>query len=99
MPTQTSNPRTPLKGTQTGHVVSDKRDKTRKVMISFLAKVPKYGKYVNRRTYFQVDDPTNVSKEGDLVEIVPCRPISKTKSWRLVRVIQSAPAPVEGVAQ
>ena len=83
-----------LKGTQIGQVVSDKRDQTRKVQISFLAKMPKYGKYVNRRTYFHVHDPANASKEGDVVEIAPCRPISKTKSWRLVRVVQAAPAPV-----
>ena len=97
-PTQPRNDnRKPLKGTQVGQVVSDKRDQTRRVMISFLAKMAKYGKYVNRRTYFHVHDPENASKNGDLVEIAPCRPISKTKSWRLVRVIQASHAPVEGV--
>lgn len=92
--TQTTGPRKALKGVQIGQVVSDKRDQTRKVQISFLAKMPKYGKYVNRRTYFHVHDPENVSRNGDVVEIAPCRPISKTKSWRLVRVVQAAPAPI-----
>ena len=83
--------RAPLTGTQIGEVVSDKRDKTRRVTVTFLAKTPKYGKYVKRRTSFQVHDPENSSKEGDKVEIAPCRPISKTKSWRLVRVVDAAP--------
>ena len=94
-PTQTArNPRKPLKGTKVGQVASDKRDKTRKVVVQFLAQVSKYGKYVKRRTAFQVHDPANDSKLGDTVEIAPCRPISKTKSWRLVRVIERAPEQV-----
>jgi small subunit ribosomal protein S17 len=97
MTTPTTDIRTPLKGIQTGQVVSDARDKTRKVMIAFQAKIPKYGKYVNRRSFFQVHDPENASHNGDVVEIVPCRPISKTKTWRLVRVVQTAPT--EGVSQ
>ena len=86
--------RKPLKGTKVGRVASDKRDKTRKVYVTFLAKVPKYGKYVRRRTAFQVHDPSNEARLGDTVEIAPCRPISKTKSWRLVRVIEKAPEQV-----
>lgn len=80
-----------LKGTQIGRVVSDKRDKTRKVAVEFLQKVPKYGKYVRRRRVFQIHDAANVSRLGDKVEIAPCRPISKTKSWRLVQVVEKAP--------
>ena len=87
--------RKPLKGTKVGRVASDKRDKTRKVVVTFLAKIPKYGKYVRRRTAFQVHDPANDARFGDTVEIAPCRPISKTKSWRLVRVIERAPEQVQ----
>lgn len=73
-----------------GVVESDARDKTRKVAISFSAKHPKYGKYIRRRTVLHVHDEKNESKKGDRVEIAECRPISKTKSWVLVRVIDKA---------
>ncbi len=77
-------------GTKTGIVTSDKRDKTRTVAVSYTTKHPKYGKYLTRQLKFQVDDPDNQSHEGDRVEIASCRPISKTKSWRLVRVVSQA---------
>ena len=80
------------KGTEVGKVVSDKRDKTCKVVVNYLRKAPKYGKYVRRRTMYQVHDPSNEAHHGDTVEIAPCRPISKTKSWRLVKVVERAPA-------
>ncbi|MDH3582789.1 MAG: 30S ribosomal protein S17 [Phycisphaerae bacterium] len=86
--------RKPLTRTQVGRVVSDKRDQTRKVVVEFLAKVPKYGKYVRRRSVFHIHDQKNESGLGDKVEIAPCRPVSKTKSWRLVRVLEKAPAAV-----
>ena len=89
--TTTTN-RKPLQGTKVGRVISDRRDKTRKVEATYLAKLPKYGKYVRRRTIYHVHDPGNESKAGDSVEVAPCRPISKTKSWRLVRVVEAAPA-------
>ena len=90
--------RKPLRGATIGKVVSDKRDKTRKVEVTFLAKAPKYGKYVRCRSYFQVHDEKNASKLGDTVEIAPCRPISKNKSWRILRVVEAAPgtAPAPG---
>ena len=75
-----------------GVVNSDARDKTRKVSINFSVKHPKYGKYIRRRTVLHVHDEDNVSKVGDRVEIAQCRPISKTKSWVLTRVLESAPA-------
>jgi len=78
-------------GAQTGVVESDKRDKTRRVVVRFLARHPKYGKYLERRTVLQVHDEKNESHTGDTVEVVPCRPMSKTKSWRLVRIVQRAP--------
>jgi small subunit ribosomal protein S17 len=73
-----------------GVVESDKRDKTRKVAISFSVKHPKYGKYVRKRTVLHVHDEKNVSKKGDRVEVAECRPISKTKCWTLLRVLESA---------
>ena len=75
-----------------GIVASDARDKTRKVVIQFSVKHPKYGKYIRRRTVLQVHDEGNESKVGDRVEIAECRPISKTKSWALTRVIKAAKA-------
>lgn len=86
--------RKPLTGTKVGVVTSDKRAKTRKVEIAFTVKSPKYGKYVKRTSVFQVHDEKNESKNGDRVEIANCRPISKTKSWRLVKVVEKAPAAV-----
>ena len=73
-----------------GVVISDKRDRTRTVEVSFLAKEPKYGKYLTHKSKYQVHDPENRSKLGDQVEIANCRPISKTKSWRLVRILRQA---------
>ncbi|MEX0742217.1 MAG: 30S ribosomal protein S17 [Phycisphaeraceae bacterium] len=83
--------RNELTSARTGHVVSDKRDKTRTVEIQFLQKLPKYGKYVRQRSVFHVHDEQNASRIGDIVEIAPCRPLSKTKSWRLVRIVEEAP--------
>lgn len=71
-----------------GVVESDARDKSRKVVVAFKAKHPKYGKYVRKRTVLQVHDEANESRLGDTVEVEECRPISKTKSWRLVRIVQ-----------
>jgi len=76
--------------TRQGVVVSDKRDKTRTVRVEFQFRHPKYGKYLKRHSRFHVDDPKNQSRLGDQVEIANCRPISKTKSWRLVRVLKSS---------
>ncbi len=76
-----------------GIVESDARDKSRRVAVSFTVKHPKYGKYMRRRTTVQVHDAQNVSKKGDRVEIAECRPISKTKSWIVLRVVKAAAAP------
>ena len=73
-----------------GVVESDKRDKTRKVAINFSVKHPKYGKYLKKRTVLHVHDESNASKLGDRVEIAECRPISKTKSWVVLRVLKTA---------
>ncbi|WP_432799733.1 30S ribosomal protein S17 [Poriferisphaera sp. WC338] len=79
-----------LTGTKIGVVVSDKRDKTRTVAIQFQSRHTKYGKYLARVAKYHVHDPENLASKGDRVEIASCRPISKTKSWRLVRVIEKA---------
>jgi len=71
-------------------VMSDKQDKTRKVQVEFLEKHPRYNKYVRKRTILHVHDEKNESQVGDKVEIMECRPISKNKNWRLVRVVTKA---------
>ncbi len=76
--------------TLTGMVVSNSGDKSVKVVIDFKVKHPKYGKYIKRRTKIGVHDEHNQSGVGDVVEIAECRPHSKTKSWRLVKIVQRA---------
>jgi small subunit ribosomal protein S17 len=71
----------------TGVVQSDARDKTIRVVVSFLVKHPKYGKYIRRRTTLHAHDPQNEARVGDTVEVMECRPMSKQKSWRLLRVL------------
>ena len=73
-----------------GVVDSDKRDKSCTVSINYLVKHEKYGKYIRKRTRIHVHDEENVAKLGDRVEIAECRPISKTKSWTLIRVVEAA---------
>ncbi|HHO81892.1 MAG TPA: 30S ribosomal protein S17 [Halothiobacillus sp.] len=76
--------------TRVGTVVSDKMDKSIVVAIERRVKHPVYGKYISRTTKLHVHDADNSCRTGDRVEIVECRPISKTKSWNLVRVIERA---------
>ena len=76
--------------TLTGLVVSNSGDKSIKVAIDFRVKHPKYGKYVKRRTKLGVHDERNQAGPGDIVEIAESRPYSKTKSWRLVKIVQRA---------
>jgi small subunit ribosomal protein S17 len=78
-------------GVKIGVVESDRRDKTRRVTIHYVIQHPKYGKYIRQRTVLHVHDENNESRLGDRVEVAPCRPISKTKSWKLVRVVERAP--------
>ena len=73
-----------------GIVESDARDKTRKVVVQWAVRHPKYGKYIRRRSVLQVHDAENTSRLGDTVEVAECRPISKTKTWALVRVMRKA---------
>ncbi len=84
----------PARGTRRvaiGIVTSDKMDKTRRVEIPRLVKHRRYGKYIRRRTVCHVHDEQNESHQGDTVEIMESRPLSKTKHWRLVRVVTRAP--------
>jgi small subunit ribosomal protein S17 len=74
-----------------GVVASDKGNKTIKVVVEYQTRHPKYGKYLKRRTVLHAHDEINDAKEGDLVEITECRPLSKTKHHRLLRVVERAP--------
>ncbi len=76
--------------TLTGRVVSDKMVKTVAVEVERLIKHPRYGKYVRRTTKLLAHDENGDSHVGDLVTIVPCRPFSKRKSWRLLEVVRKA---------
>ena len=83
-------PRSLLRTIQ-GVVASDKGNKTIKVVVNYQTRHPKYGKYLKRRTVLHAHDEKNDAKEGDTVEIAECRPISKTKHHRLLRIVQKAP--------
>jgi len=76
--------------TLTGRVVSNKMQKTIAVEIERLIKHPTYGKYIRRTTKLLAHDESGTSREGDLVIIAPCRPMSRRKSWRLLEVVQKA---------
>ena len=76
--------------TLTGRVVSDKMDKTITVSIERVVKHPVYGKYLKRSTKLLAHDEDNRGKEGDLVSITECRPLSKRKTWKLVEVLEAA---------
>ncbi|RME72669.1 MAG: 30S ribosomal protein S17 [Planctomycetota bacterium] len=73
-----------------GVVTSAKMDKTITVQHSYLRPHPKYGKYVRRYTKLKAHDEKNEAREGDLVEIAETRPLSKTKRYRLVRIVRRA---------
>ena len=74
--------------TAVGVVTRAKMNKTRRVEIGRLVAHPQYGKYQKRRTVCYAHDEANHSQMGDLVEIMETRPLSKTKRWRLVRVVR-----------
>jgi small subunit ribosomal protein S17 len=73
--------------TLTGKVVSNKMQKTITVVVERYVPHPEYGKYQRRTTKLLAHDENNESKEGDVVAIEECRPLSRHKSWRLVRVV------------
>lgn len=74
----------------TGRVTSDKMNKTITVVVERKVKHPLYGKYLSRRSKLHAHDENNECKIGDLVQVVECRPLSRSKSWRLVKVIESS---------
>lgn len=76
--------------TQVGRVVSNRMDKTVTVLIERTVKHPLYGKFIRRSSKLHAHDVNNECQEGDVVSIEQCRPLSKSKSWRLVEVIERA---------
>lgn len=76
--------------TQQGRVISDKMDKSIIVAIERRVKHPLYGKFIKRTTKLHVHDENNECGMGDTVEIKECRPLSKTKSWTLVQIVEKA---------
>jgi small subunit ribosomal protein S17 len=81
-----------VRRTLQGIVTGDKTAKTRRVEVARRVQHPKYGKFIKQRTVCYVHDEANESHLGDTVEIVECRPLSKMKRWRLVRVVTKAPS-------
>ena len=88
--TQTEARKTPR--TMTGRVVSDKANKTVTVKVERRVAHPMYGKVVTRTKKYHAHDETNECKEGDLVTIEECRPLSRTKTWRVTRLVERAKA-------
>ena len=80
-----SNPRT-----LTGRVVSDKMDRTITVRVERRVRHPLYGKIIRRSTKVHAHDEENSCRVGDTVKVVECRPISKSKTWRLVEILERA---------
>jgi len=74
----------------TGKVVSDKMDKTVTVLVERRMKHPLYGKYVARSNKYHAHDEKNEYHLGDVVLIEECRPLSKTKAWRVVKLVEKA---------
>jgi len=74
--------------TISGRVVSDKMDKTITVLVERLVKHPVYGKYVKRSTKLHAHDENNDCQIGDVVAVTACRPLSKTKTWKLVQILE-----------
>ncbi len=77
---------TPLR-TVEGRVVSNKMNKTVTILVERQIKHPLYGKYIRRSTKLHAHDEANVCNEGDVVRVTECRPLSKTKNWRVVEIV------------
>ncbi len=75
-------------GQKVGTVLSVSGSKTIRVCVERKVKHPLYGKFVKRKSNFAVHDEENQAKIGDIVEVEPCRPLSKTKSWRLSKIVR-----------
>jgi small subunit ribosomal protein S17 len=79
-----------IKRTQTGRVVSNKMDKSVTVLLERQIKHALYGKYIKRSTKVSAHDEENSCGEGDKVIIAECRPLSKSKSWRVIEILERA---------
>ena len=79
-----------VKRTLTGKVVSDKMDKTITVLVERQVKHPLYGKFIKRSTKVHAHDENNECQAGDLVTVVESRPMSKSKCWQLVEIVEKA---------
>jgi len=75
-----------------GRVVSNKMDQSVSVVVERLIRHPVYGKFIRRTTKLLAHDEENSCNEGDTVAIEECRPISKRKSWQVVKIIETATA-------
>ena len=82
----------PNKRTLAGRVVSDKMEKTVTVLVERRVKHPLYGKYMTRTKKYHAHDENGECHEGDMVEIEECRPISRTKAWRVTKLLEKARA-------
>ncbi|MBI4193528.1 MAG: 30S ribosomal protein S17 [Betaproteobacteria bacterium] len=78
------------KRTLTGRIVSDKMDKTVTVLVERRVKHPLYGKIIMRSKKYHAHDEKNEYHEGDMVTIEECRPLAKTKAWRVVTLVEKA---------
>jgi small subunit ribosomal protein S17 len=74
----------------TGRVISDAMDKTITVLVERRVQHPLYGKFIRRSTKIHVHDEANACSQGDWVTVEQCRPLSKTKSWRLLEIVEKA---------
>jgi small subunit ribosomal protein S17 len=79
-----------INSVKVGRVVSNKADKTVTVKIERQVKHPLYGKYIKRSSKVHAHDEENSCGEGDLVRITQCRPLSKTKAWRVIEIVERA---------
>jgi small subunit ribosomal protein S17 len=88
--TDSTNQAEKVQRTLIGSVTSDSMNKSITVTIERRIKHPVYGKYIKRSTKLHVHDENNECGKGDVVMIEQCRPMSKTKSWRLVQIVEKA---------
>jgi len=79
-----------LRKTRTGVVVSNKMDKSISILVERRLRHPIYGKYVKKTKKFMAHDENNDANEGDLVRIMETRPLSKSKRWRLLEILERA---------
>ncbi len=96
---ETSSAQRRPRSTRVGVVSAATRHKTIRVIVEYQVRHPKYGKYIRRQTKLHAHDEKNECRQGDVVEVAQCRPLSKTKCWRLVRVIRRGAGLSEREAQ